>query len=128
MIVGLGIDRIEIDRIARAAARYGPRLARRVYTVAEWEYCQSRPRPAQSLAARFAAKEAAMKALGRGWPGGISYHDIEVTRAPSGAPSLRFSGNAALLADRRGVAHAAVSLTHDRTHAAATVILEGAEP
>ncbi|HSH00615.1 MAG TPA: holo-ACP synthase [candidate division Zixibacteria bacterium] len=124
VIIGLGIDRIEIARIAQTEARYGKRFARRVYTESEWAYCRSRPHPAQSLAARFAAKEAAMKALGLGWPGGISYTDIEVVRARSGAPSLAFRGRAAALAEKRGVAHAVVSLTHDRTHAEATVILE----
>lgn len=125
MIVGLGIDRIEIARVARTDERFGARFGRRVYTDAEWAYCRSRPRPAQSLAARFAAKEAAMKALGLGWPGGIAYRDVEIIRAATGAPSLRFTGGAARRAERLGVARAVVSLTHDRTHAAATVILEG---
>lgn len=125
MIVGLGIDRIEIARVKNAYERFGDRFRRRVFTDAEWTYCLSRPNPSQSLAARFAAKEAAMKALRRGWPGGIAYQDIEVVRAPSGAPSLRFSGRAAERAAHCGVQRSQVSLTHDRTIAAATVILEG---
>jgi len=124
MIVGLGIDRIEIARIAQTDARFGERFHRRVYTKSEWDYCRSRPDPASSLAARFAAKEAGMKALGLGWPGGISYRDIEVKRAPSGAPSLCFHGSAERRARTVGARRAVVSLTNDRTYAAATVILE----
>jgi holo-[acyl-carrier protein] synthase len=124
MIVGLGIDQIEIERVARVWRRFGPRFASRVYTVREWDYCMSRPDPAPSLAARFAAKEAAMKALGRGWPGGIGFSVIEVTREPSGRPSLSFSGSAAQRAAQLGNPRACVSLSHDNTYAAATVILE----
>jgi len=125
MIVGVGIDQIEIERIARAWRRHAGRLARHVYTPDEWDYCLTRPDPASSLAARFAAKEAAMKALGRGWPGGISYTDIAVIRDASGRPRLRFTGSAGQRAERLGVGQAHVSLTHDRTYASATVMLEG---
>jgi holo-[acyl-carrier protein] synthase len=125
MIVGLGIDRIEIARVRKTLNRFGDRFKRRVFTDAEWSYCLSRPNPSQSLAARFAAKEAAMKALRRGWPGGIAYRDIEVVRTPSGAPSLKFSGSAAERAAHCGAQRSVVSLTHDQSIAAATVILEG---
>lgn len=124
MIIGLGIDQIEIARVARTWQRYGDRFGRRVFTAAEWAYCLSRPRPAESMAGRFAAKEAAMKALGLGWPGGIAYRDIEITREPSGKPGLRFSHKAGQRAARIGVTHAVVSMTHDRTHSAATVVIE----
>ena len=124
MIVGLGIDQIEIDRVERAWHRYGERFHRRVYTSAEWAYCVSRPHPAQSLAGRFAAKEAAMKALGLGWPGGIAYRDIEITRERTGKPGLRFSNRAAQRAAMLGVTHSVVSMTHDRTHSSATVVFE----
>ena len=127
MIVGLGIDRIEIARIAKTDKRFGERFNRRVYTQAEWDYCRSRPDPASSLAARFAAKEAGMKALGLGWPGGVSYRDIEVQHAPTGAPLLCFHGSAKRRAEAIGVERAVVSLTHDRTYAAATVILDRSE-
>ena len=124
MIIGLGIDQIEIARIADAWRRFGERFRRRVYTRAEWEYCLSRHDPAASLAARFAAKEAAMKALGLGWPGGIKYVDIEVTRELTGRPGLQFSGTAQRRARQVGVVRTSLSLTHDRTRAAATVIAE----
>ena len=124
MIVGLGIDHIEIERVARVWKRHGERFGRRVYTRAEWAYCLSRPHPAQSLAGRFAAKEAAMKALGLGWPGGIAYRDIEITREPTGKPGLRFSNRAARCASTIGMSRAVVSMTHDRTHSSATVIIE----
>lgn len=125
MIVGLGIDSIEIARVDRVWKKHGERFGRRVYTEGEWRYCLTRPHPAQSLAGRFAAKEAAMKALGLGWPGGIAYCDIEVTRESTGKPGLRFSHRAADRADSLGVSHAALSMTHDQTHSAATVVFEG---
>lgn len=124
MIVGLGIDQIEIGRVAQTLERYGERFGRRVYTEKEWSYCMSRPHPAQSLAGRFAAKEAVMKALGLGWPGGIAYRDIEVTRELTGKPGIRLSNRAARRATQLGVTHSTVSMTHDRTHSSATVILE----
>ncbi len=124
MIVGLGIDQIEIDRVSRTWQRYGERFGRRVYTDREWAYCISRPHPAQSLAGRFAAKEAVMKALGLGWPGGIAYRDIEITREITGKPGLRLSNRAAQRASMLGVTNSTVSMTHDRTHSSATVILE----
>lgn len=124
MIIGLGIDQIEIERVARTWKRYGERFGRRVYTDAEWKYCLSRPHPAQSLAGRFAAKEAVMKALGLGWPGGIAYRDIEITRELTGKPGLRLSNRAAQRASVLGVTHSTVSMTHDRTRSSATVILE----
>jgi len=125
VIIGLGIDQVGIDRVARLWKRYGERFARRVYTRAERDYCLARPDPAPSLAARFAAKEAAMKALGRGWPAGISFADIEVTREASGRPGLRFVNAAARRAEAIGLDRAVVSLTHDRTFASATVLFEG---
>jgi holo-[acyl-carrier protein] synthase len=124
MIVGLGIDQIEIARVAKTLARYNERFGRRVYTQGEWQYCLSRPNPAQSLAGRFAAKEAVMKALGLGWPGGIAYRDIEITRELTGKPGIRLSNRAAHRATQLGVSHCTVSMTHDRTHSSATVILE----
>lgn len=124
VIVGLGIDQIEIDRVKRTWLRHAERFHRRVYTSAEWNYCISRPNPAQSLAGRFAAKEAAMKALGLGWPGGIAYRDIEVTRELTGKPGLRFTNRAAQRAAMIGVTHSVLSMTHDRTHSSATVVFE----
>lgn len=124
MILGLGIDRIEIDRVRAAWVRHRERFHRRVFTDDEWAYCLSKPDPASSMAARFAAKEATMKALGLGWGSGIRYRDIEVRRGPAGAPSLRLHGHARDLAAYRQATNMVVSLSHDRTHAMATVILE----
>ncbi|HWO58327.1 MAG TPA: holo-ACP synthase [bacterium] len=124
MIIGLGIDQIEIARVARSWQKYGDRFGRRVFTDAEWAYCLSRPHPAESMAGRFAAKEAAMKALGLGWPGGIAWRDIEITREPTGKPGLRFFRKAELRAARLGVTHTAVSMTHDLTYSSATVVFE----
>lgn len=124
MLVGIGIDRIEIDRVRDAWQRHGTRMQRRVYTDAEWVYCLSRHDPASSLAARFSAKEAAMKALGRGWGGGIYFRDIEISRDGAGAPGLVFHGQAENYAQTIGAGRAVVSLTHDRTHAMAIVLIE----
>ena len=124
MIIGLGIDQIEIARVERSWQRYGDRLGRRVFTPQEWRYCLSRAHPAQSMAGRFAAKEAAMKALGLGWPGGIAYRQIEVTREATGRPGLRLTGKAAQRAASLGVTSMNVSMTHDRTYSSATVVFE----
>jgi holo-[acyl-carrier protein] synthase len=124
MILGTGIDRIEIGRVRAAWQRHGERFRRRVYTQAEWDYCLSRPDPAASLAARFSAKEATMKALGLGWGSGIRYADIEVTRGRAGKPGLKLHNNAERYAQSRGATHMHVSLTHDRTHAMAIVLIE----
>ncbi|MEW5875664.1 MAG: holo-ACP synthase [Candidatus Zixiibacteriota bacterium] len=124
MLVGIGIDRLEIERMRGAWQRHGERLRRRVFTDGEWTYCLSRPDPAPSLAARFAAKEAVMKSLRRGWGGGVHFRDVEITRTPAGAPEIRLHRNAHALANTIGAARILVSLTHDRTHAMAVVMAE----
>lgn len=124
MIVGCGIDMIEIARIAEAAARYGDRFYRRIYLPEEIAYCRRKRNAMESFAARFAAKEAAAKALGTGIQSGVAFREIEVTRDPSGKPSLRFHGRAAEIARILGASHAVVSLTHTRTEAVAQVMLE----
>ena len=118
-MIGLGIDAVEIDRFRRVLARR-PGLAARLFTDAERAYGARFSDPAPRLAARFAAKEAAMKALGVGL-GAFPFHDVEVVRAPSGAPSLRVSGAAAALAAERGVTSFLVSITHTDTTAEAVV-------
>jgi len=123
MIVGIGIDMIETARIAEALVRYGDRFCRRVYLAEEIRYCQ-RKRNAESFAARFAAKEAAAKALGTGIQSGVGWRDIEIARAANGRPSLVFHGRAAEIFRQLGASHAVVSLTHTRTHALAQVVLE----
>jgi holo-[acyl-carrier protein] synthase len=124
MIVGTGIDLVEIDRIHRSIERFGPRLLQRIYTSSEQAYCLRKRKAAESFAARFAAKEAAAKALGTGISFGVSWLEIEVVRELSGRPILRFHGRAAQIAARLGVANSALSLTHTATFAQASVVLE----
>ncbi len=124
MVVGLGTDLIEIARIAGSVERFGERFLQRVYTPAEIAYCMRKKASAESLAARFAAKEAAAKALGTGISRGVSWLELEVVRAAGAAPQLRLTGNAAELAARLGVTGSVLSLTHSRDVAFAVVILE----
>ncbi len=126
MIVGTGVDLIEVERIRRSIERFGSRFLERVYTPAEIAYCQrKRHTAAESFAARFAAKEAGAKALGTGMGFGVTWREIEVRRKFSGQPLLSFSGRAAEQARALGVSNAALSLTHTATHAMAFVVLEG---
>lgn len=125
MIIGTGVDLVEIARIAQAMERFGARFLNRVYTPSEQAYCLRKRRAAESLAARFAAKEAAAKALGTGIGFGVNWREIEVVRAPSGKPSLRFHGRAAQIAAHLGVTSSALSITHSEDLAQAFVILEG---
>lgn len=124
MIVGSGVDVIEIARIEEVLGRYGDRFCQRIYLPGEILYCRSKRNGAESFAARFAAKEAAAKALGTGIHFGVSWRDIEVVRAASGRPTLVFHGRAAAIAQKLGVRNAAISLTHSRTEALAQVLLE----
>jgi holo-[acyl-carrier protein] synthase len=104
--------------------RYGKRFLNRVYTPAEQAYCLRKRNSAESFAARFAAKEAAAKALGTGISHGVNWLEIEVVREPSGRPNIQFHGRAAEIAQRLGVAHAALSITHTSSLAMASVLLE----
>lgn len=124
MICGIGIDIVRVDRIEQAMARYGGRFADRVFTHSERSYCLSHKRTAESFAARFAVKEAAFKALGRGWDECGGFTSVEVLRAPSGRPSVAFSGSAERFFLDMGAVSAYVSITHDAGLAAAVVILE----
>lgn len=128
MIVGSGIDAIEIARIAQALEQFGDRFCQRIYTPQEIAYCRSKRNAAESFAARFAAKEAAAKALGTGIHAGVGWQDIEVLRSPGGRPGLRFHGRALVFAHRLRVANAALSLTHSRELALAQVLLEDHAP
>jgi holo-[acyl-carrier protein] synthase len=125
MIVATGIDMVEIARIEEVFARRGTRFRDRVFTASEIAYCESRAAKMESYAARFAAKEAAMKALGTGWGEGVGWHDIEVLRSTAGVPSLQFSGRALDRLKEMGARRAHLSLTHSRDLALAQVILEG---
>ena len=124
MIVGSGIDMVEIQRIQHSADRFGQRFLRRVYTAQEQAYCLRKRNAAESLAARFAAKEAGAKALGTGISHGVNWLEIEVAREPGGRPTLQFHGRAAEFAARLGVDRAALSITHTATLAMASVVLE----
>ncbi len=124
MIVGSGIDLVEIARIEKSVDRYGKRFLDRIYTAAEQAYCLRKRKAAESLAARFAAKEAGAKALGTGISFGVHWLEIEVVREPGGRPTLRFHGRAAELADRLGVVRAALSITHTADLAVASAVLE----
>jgi holo-[acyl-carrier protein] synthase len=124
MIVGTGIDIAEVDRIAESITRFGDRFLHRIYTEGEIRYCESKANRFERYAARFAAKEAAMKALGTGWNHGVRWRDIEVTRQPGGRPTLVFHGKAAEFAARLGTTNIALSLTHTVAQAMAQVILE----
>lgn len=118
-----GVDIIEIPRIKQVLDRYGQRFLNRVFTPAEIAYCRGR---APNLAGRFAAKEAAMKALGTGVRG-VSWKDIEVIRADSGAPSLRLHGRAEKRAERLQVGEMSLSISHSREYAVAFVVAQREE-
>jgi len=124
MIVGTGIDIAEVPRIAGAIARFGQRFIQRIYTETEIRYCDSKANRVERYAARFAAKEAAMKALGTGWNHGVRWRDIEVRRQPGGRPTIVFAGKAADFAAQLGAAHVALSISHTADQAIAQVILE----
>lgn len=125
MIIGTGVDLVEIERIQVSIDRYGQRFLNRVYTAAEQAYCLRKRNATESLAARFAAKEAGAKALGTGISHGVGWKEIEVVRNPSGKPSLLLHGRAAEVARRLGATHATLSLTHTKELAQAIVTLEG---
>ncbi len=126
MILGLGTDMIEIARIEHSLTRYGDAFLHRIYTPAEIAYCRRKNKTAaESFAARFAAKEAAAKALGTGISRGVTWRELEVLRLPGQRPTLHLSGRAADLADRLGVRHLALSLSHTRELAIAIVVAEG---
>lgn len=128
MILGIGIDLLETERMRRALERSGERFVARVFTVDEAAYCRLQRRPEQRFAARFAAKEALLKALGTGWSRGIGWQEVEVVRASGHPPQIRLSGRAAAIASRRGVSRVHLSLTHLEACVAAMVVLEGSEP
>jgi len=124
MIVGTGVDIVEIPRIEQALNRYGERFSRRVYTPGEIAYCENFKNQAERYAARFAAKEAAFKALGTGWREGVRWLDVEVKHQPSGKPELLLNGRAGEIARELGVTRSAVSISHADRYVVAQVIFE----
>ena len=124
MIISIGIDIIEVRRVRETIERT-PRFAERVFTEAERAYCESRGVvAAQHYAARFAAKEAALKALQTGWSSGLAWQDIEISAKESGAPVISFHGRARELYEQSGATAAHISIAHTTEHAVAQVVLE----
>jgi holo-[acyl-carrier protein] synthase len=124
MLVGTGTDLIEIARIRGSIARFGPRFLERVFTPGEIAFCERKKNAAESYAGRFAAKEAAAKALGTGIARGVSWLEIEVRRQPGERPTIHFTGRAAARAAAMNAIVASLSITHSRELALATVLLE----
>jgi holo-[acyl-carrier protein] synthase len=124
MIVGTGIDIAEVPRIRQSIERFGERFLQRIFTPGEIRYCDSKANRFERYAARFAAKEAAMKALGTGWNHGVRWRDCEVTRMPGGRPTMTFHGKAGDFAAKLGAKNIALSISHTVEQAIAQVILE----
>jgi holo-[acyl-carrier protein] synthase len=124
VIVGLGLDIAEIDRMEAAITRHGAAIIERLFTAREAAYCESHRNKFERYAARFAAKEAAMKALGTGWRAGVRWRDIEVVRKASGKPTLELQGVARERADKMGVKNISLTITHSGNLALAEVIFE----
>lgn len=125
MILGTGVDLAEVPRIRAAIERHGDRFIERIYTVPEIAYVERKANRFERYAARFAAKEAGMKAIGTGWKRGVSWRDFEVVNLPSGRPTLRLHGVASEIAQQLGVRQISLSLTHTAELGMAHVILEG---
>lgn len=124
MILGIGTDLAEVPRIRRSIENFGDRFLGRIYTERERTYASRKANAAERFAARFAAKEAGMKAIGTGLRHGITWKDFEVVNEPSGRPTLRLTGVAKQIAERLGVQRISLSLTHTAEMAFAVVILE----
>jgi len=122
MILGIGTDLVAIARVEEMMSRHRERFLSRVFTPSEREECLRRARPAMHFAARFAAKEAAMKAIGTGWAHGVRWVDMEVRSSGGTVPHLFLAGEAQAHAEARGVRQVLVSLSHDRDYAVAVVV------
>ena len=125
MIVGIGVDIVKVDRIRRLMGRHGERFLRRVFTEEEIAYCRRCAHPEQRFATRFAAKEAALKALGVGWQRGARFRDVHVSINELGAPGVELAGRTAEIGRDLGVSRILLSLTHDRDYAVAQAVAEG---
>jgi len=122
MIAGTGVDIVEVQRVERAVQEHGMKFLRRLFTEQEIEDCRGAPREAEKYAARFAAKEAALKALRVGWQNGVRFRELEVVTDDMGAPSIRMSGRAREVAESRGIARLMVSMSHERRYAVGQVL------
>jgi holo-[acyl-carrier protein] synthase len=127
VILGTGTDLAEVPRVRAAIERYGRRFIERIYTPAEIAYVERKANRYERYAARFAAKEAGMKAIGTGWRHGVRWQDFEVLNLPSGRPTLKLHGVAARVAEQLGVRAISLSLTHTAQQGMAFVILEGGD-
>lgn len=121
-VFGIGIDVVEVARIAAAIDRHGEPFIAKLFTRAERDYCETRKNPAMHYAARFAAKEAVSKALGTGIGANAGLHDLEILHDAAGAPKLRLGGAAEIFAREHGITEIQISLTHAREYAAANAI------
>ena len=126
MIVGIGVDIVENARISEMLRRHGRSFEEKLFTEGELSYADERRRRTEHLAARFAAKEAVAKALGQGMTNGISWRDIEVVHDQRGKPGVKLTGAVRKLADKMGVQHLHISLSHTDSHSVAFVVAEGA--
>ena len=124
MILGIGSDLAEVARIRASRLRFGDRFLKRVYSESEIAYASSKANCDERFAARFAAKEAGMKALGTGLSRGVTWHDFTVGREPGGRPTLALSGAAWAIAAQRGIRHIHLSITHTAEMAMAVVVME----
>jgi len=124
MIFGTGIDIIEVDRIKNSIQKYSDRFKKKIFTQKEIDYCHSQADPAKHFAARFTVKEAVLKCFGTGLTGGILWKDIEVGKLNSGQPVLNLYGNGKKLFHQLNLKHIHISITHDKTYAAAHAIAE----
>jgi len=124
MIYGTGIDLVMVKRIEEALKRWGERFQRKVFTPYEIHYCLQKRNPSPHFAARFAAKEAFVKALGLGMRRGVHWKDVEVQRGPLGKPLLKLSGRAWEICQRDKIEGLFLSLTHDHEYSSAMVVLE----
>ncbi len=124
MIIGTGVDIAEVPRIRESVERFGDRFLHRIFTEGEIRYCEAKATRFESYAARFAAKEAGMKALGTGWSHGVRWRDIEVVRPKGQRPTIQFHGQAAAIAAKLGSKNISLSITHTAEQALAHVILE----
>jgi holo-[acyl-carrier protein] synthase len=124
LIAGTGIDIAEVDRIQASIERFGARFIERIFTPGERAYVESKANRCERYAARFAAKEAGMKAIGTGWRRGVTWKDFEVVNQPGGRPALHFHGVAAKVAAEMGVTRVQLSLTHTAAQGMAFVVLE----
>jgi holo-[acyl-carrier protein] synthase len=124
VIIGSGVDLAEVPRIRASIERFGEKFISRIYTPSEIAYVRRKANSYERFAARFAAKEAGMKAIGTGWRRGVTWQDFEVANLASGKPTLKFHGVAARIAQQLGVKNVSLSLTHTAELGMAYVILE----